>query len=83
MNTLRNLALSLAASVMAFFIVAVPTDDRPFCAGGGPSGQLGSNCHFGPAPADWYLGALPPAIAVFLVVLVVLWAVQRIRRQRE
>jgi hypothetical protein len=83
MNTLRNLALSLAAGVISFFIVAVPTDTRPYCSAGGPSGQLGSNCHFGPAPADWYLGALPPAIAVFLVVLVGLWAVQRIRRPRE
>jgi hypothetical protein len=83
MNALRNLAVSLAAGVVVFFIAAVPTDTRPYCSGGGPNGQLGSNCHFGPAPADWYLGALPPAIAVFLVVLVVLWAVQRIRGQRE
>jgi hypothetical protein len=82
MSTFRNLALSLAAGVIAFFIVAIPTDSRPFCGSIPPEGHA-STCNGGPIPVDWYLNALPIGIAVFLVVLVGLWAVERRRHPRD
>jgi uncharacterized protein (TIGR03382 family) len=79
-SSLRILALSLGAGVIAFFIAAIKPDDRPFCAGIGPRPDT---CRFGPVPVEWYLNALPVGIAVFLIVLVGLWAVRRRRHQEE
>jgi hypothetical protein len=79
MNALRRLAVALAAGAVAFFL-AIPSDNRPFCGGLGPSTD---NCHFGPAPIEWYPSALPVAITVFLAILIGLWTVQRRTTHRD
>jgi hypothetical protein len=77
MTARRGLEIAIGVIViallagMATLVLFAPVDTRPWCSGAlPPAPQYGPGCHDGPLPADWLFPAVPPALSVFLAVLV-------------